>query len=92
MRRNALQIHKIFNLSNGNTVIACSKPSYEVSWNNHKAKILSLDGSKYQDIIVTGMREMSRQADNFDKIAIETEVRVNIKSEEVERGEWFIIP
>jgi len=86
----ALKIHSLFRLADGTTVIACDRPSNEISWPNRKVSVLSDNGEQRQELVVSGTRAMLRQSERLDQIAIETSQTVHLTDEEVQSGHWLI--
>lgn len=90
MTNDALKIYSIFRLEDGTTVIACDRPSNEISWPNCKVTIISDDGEQRQELVISGARSMLRQSERLDQIAIETLQTVDLKDEEAQSGRWLI--
>lgn len=90
MKGTLLQIHDLFLLRGGTTVIACDKPNTDHSWTDRKVGIVSNDGEKRQELIVLGRRLMARQGVHPDHIALETQMPVELSVEEAQSGRWLI--
>jgi len=90
MTNDTLKIHALFKLSDGMTVIACDCPSNEFSWSNRKVTIISDDGERRQELVVSGKRSMLQQSNRLDQIAIETSQVVHLNNEEAQNGRWLV--
>ena len=90
MTNDALKIHSLFRLADGTTVIACDRPSSEISWPDRKVTIVSDSGEQRQELVISGTRTMLRQSERLDQIAIETSQAVDLKDEEAQSGRWII--
>lgn len=90
MTNDTLKIHALFKLSDGTTVIACDRPSNKFSWSNRRVTIISDDGERRQELVVSGTRSMLQQSERLDQIAIETSQIVHLDDEEAQNGHWLI--
>lgn len=85
-----LAIYDVFNLSSGTTILACDRVGFDQSWLGKKVSILSRDGEKLEDVVLTGEFVMRNATKNRDVIALAVDGIVNLSPDQVKQGGWTL--
>jgi hypothetical protein len=86
----SITIRDMFKLGGGMTVLACDRYNTDISWENRFVDIVSDEGDVRQRVKIIGEREMLKQTEKLDQIALDTTDDVMLDGNEARNGKWMI--